>query len=62
MKASRPADSNRRQAEGLSVREAVPGLVVLQRGALLVAQEMQVSGDGAPRDAELAQKSLLLGR
>ncbi len=36
--------------------EAVPGLVVLQRGALLVAQEIQVSGDGAPRDAELAHE------
>ena len=42
--------------------EAVPGLVVLQRGAHLVAQEIQVSGDGAPRDAELAHEVPAVGQ
>ena len=38
------------------------GLVVLQRGALLVAQEIQVSDDGAPRDAELAHEVPAVGQ
>jgi hypothetical protein len=57
------ADPHRRQAEGLVGQpEAVPGLVVLQRCALLVAQEIQVSGDGAPREPNSPMKSPLLGR
>jgi hypothetical protein len=57
------ADPHRGQAEGLVGQpEAVPGLVVIQRGALLVAQESRSRATVRRETPNSPMKSLLLGR
>ncbi len=58
-----PADSHRRQRVGfVGQPEPVPGVVVLQRGTLLVTQKVQIPATVRRDTPNSSMKSLLLGR
>jgi hypothetical protein len=63
MKVWTARDRHGRQGVGLvGEPEPVPGIVIFQRRALLVTQEVQVAGNGATRDAELGREVRAVGR
>jgi len=57
------ADPHRRQRVGfVGQPEPVPGVVVRQRGAFLISQEVQVTRHGTPRHLELVHEVAAVGQ